>query len=76
MNAFPICAYKTSYEHTRSRYPSQFLESDFELVGDLLSSSLGSALNLAAAARLPIDFHPAADNETHGIPAGNGDDSR
>jgi len=44
--------------------PALLLESRLDLVGDFLGRRLGSALELAAAALLAVDFHPGADDES------------
>jgi hypothetical protein len=56
--------------------PALLLESDLEPRGDFIGGLLGSAFDLAAAARLPIDFYPAADDQSHGVAAGDGYRSR
>jgi hypothetical protein len=39
----------------------------FEHVGEFLGGRLGPAFNRGAAARLPIDFHPTADDVSHRV---------
>src|SRR5713101_4227276 len=51
--------------------PSLFLKSLLEHAGDFLGGILGAALNLAFATRLPVHFHPAADDEPRRVRGGN-----
>src|SRR6266851_3870140 len=52
-----------------SAYPAPILESDSELLRNCVGGRLGSPLEFIPAARLAINFHPAADNQAYRIAA-------
>jgi hypothetical protein len=56
--------------------PTLLAESDPELFGHFISSLLGSSVTRAAATRLSVHFHSAANDQTHRIATGNSDDRR
>src|SRR5574337_90770 len=59
-----------------SRNPAFLLEPALEAGRDFFNARVGSALDPALPARLPVQFHRAANDETHRVAGRNGDGSR